>query len=225
MTQEQPRRLSGLLLLATAGLVGALAVGPSTGADPGPVAVLEQARSGTLPVGLETAPARAVPAPEPVALRVPGIGLETALVPLGLDEQGRLEVPEGYEHAGWFAEGVLPGDPGPAVVVGHVDSRDGPAVFYRLRALGQGDEVVVVRTDGSTVRFAVERVERHEKERFPTEAVYGPTTGPELRLVTCVGAFDREAGSYEENLVVYATLAPDPLTPPSNLEDVGHRGG
>ena len=93
---------------------------------------------------------------------------------------------------------------GPAVLAGHVDSTAGPAVFWRLRDLAPGDEVLVDRADGTTARFTVTRVERHPKDAFPTDEVYGPTTGAELRLITCGGEFDRAARSYRDNVVVFA---------------------
>ena len=109
-------------------------------------------------------------------------------------------------RAGWYAAGVVPGDQGPAVIGGHVDSRSGPGVFFRLRTLRPGDLVDVTRSDGRTVRFSVIAVALYPKDRFPTEAVYGPTSGPELRLVTCGGTFDRSARSYDDNVVVDAAL-------------------
>jgi sortase (surface protein transpeptidase) len=93
------------------------------------------------------------------------------------------------------------------VLNGHVDSLTGPAVFFRLRALRVGDEVVVALSDGRSVRFLVDRVEEYDKAAFPTQAVYGPTTDPVLRLVTCGGLFDRESGHYIENVVVFASRA------------------
>ena len=109
-------------------------------------------------------------------------------------------------RAGWYAAGVVPGDQGPAVIGGHVDSRSGPGVFFRLRTLRPGDLIDVTRSDGRTVRFPVIAVALYPKDRFPTEAVYGPTSGPELRLVTCGRAFDRSARSYDDNVVVDAVL-------------------
>ena len=114
--------------------------------------------------------------------------------------------PHDPARAGWYAAGVVPGDQGPAVIGGHVDSRNGPGVFFRLRTLRPGDLVDVTRSDGRTVRFSVIAVALYPKDRFPTEAVYGPTSGPELRLVTCGGTFDRSARSYDDNVVVDAAL-------------------
>jgi sortase (surface protein transpeptidase) len=92
------------------------------------------------------------------------------------------------------------------VIVGHVDSKRGPAVFYRLRELRRGDRIEITRTDGSVVTFVVDRLEQHAKTRFPTDDVYLPTLEPTLRLVTCDGAFDRFTGHYRDNLVIFADL-------------------
>jgi hypothetical protein len=170
------------------------------------------AAAGTAPAPVAGAgpvvPARQ-PAPTavpPTRVRVPVIGLDSGLVDLGLDASGALEAPADFATAGWYAGGPAPGDVGPAVLAGHVDSSRGPAVFFRLRELTPGDAVLVDRADGSTATFAVTRVERHPKDAFPTAAVYGPTADAQLRLVTCGGDFDRSVGSYEDNVVVFARL-------------------
>lgn len=159
--------------------------------------------------------ARAVPAdhstpvPLPVHLDIPRIGVDTALIPLGLNEDGTVSVPptEAGAPAGWYRHLASPGEPGPAVILGHVDSHVGPAVFSRLSDLRPGDGVFVRRADGSSVAFVVESVHTHPKSDFPTAAVYGPTDDPVLRLITCGGAFDRERRTYLSNVVVYAGLA------------------
>jgi sortase (surface protein transpeptidase) len=142
----------------------------------------------------------------PVRLEIPGIGVSTALERLGRARDRTVEVPSDWDVAGWYAGGPRPGDPGSAVVLGHVDSRTGPAVFYRLDELRPGDRVEVVRADGSRVRFRVDRSERYAKTRFPTAEVYYPTLTPMLRLVTCGGPFDAAAGHYRDNLIVFASL-------------------
>jgi Sortase domain len=149
--------------------------------------------------------------PVPVRLEIARIGVSTALQRLGKDRHGAVAVPSGphkWDTAGWYAPGTRPGDPGSAVILGHVDSTSGPAVFYRLRELRRGDLVEVARADGSSVRFAVERVEQYDKRRFPTTEVYYPTLTPELRLVTCGGEFDATAGHYRSNIIVFAALRP-----------------
>ena len=143
----------------------------------------------------------------PVRLLVPAIGVAAPVRALGLNPDGSLEVPAPRRDTGWFAPGAVPGETGPAVVAGHVSLAAGRAVFARLHELRPGDRVDVERSDGLTARFVVRRVERHPKDAFPTGAVYGPTAGPELRLVTCGGAYDRRTRSYLDNVVVYAGIA------------------
>lgn len=143
----------------------------------------------------------------PVAITIPAIGVASPLVDLVADPVTReLAAPDDPSRAGWFAAGVVPGRQGPAVIGGHVDSRRGPGVFFRLRDLRPADAVEIVRSDGSTVGFTVIAVRRYPKSAFPTDAVYGPTAGPELRLVTCGGQFDRSVRSYDDNVVVDAVL-------------------
>jgi hypothetical protein len=153
------------------------------------------------------APTARWPVAPPVRLVVPAIDVDTGLEPLGLRPDGTLEAPHQWGVAGWYAQGVRPGDPGPAIIAGHVDSRNGPAVFYRLRDLRVGATVLVRTSDGRTLEFVVDNVHRYPKTRFPTAAVYGPTPLPELRLITCTGDFDWTAHSYLDNLVVTARLA------------------
>ncbi|WP_285507437.1 class F sortase [Actinokineospora sp. NBRC 105648] len=145
----------------------------------------------------------------PVGLSVAAIGVEESeLVPLGLGGAGELLPPADYARAGWYADGPVPGDPGPAVLAGHVDSKAGPAVFFRLGDLRPGDRIVVRRSDGADAVFAVDTVQRHPKDAFPTGAVYGPVPGAALRLITCGGSFDRRRSSYRDNVVVFASALP-----------------
>jgi sortase (surface protein transpeptidase) len=144
---------------------------------------------------------------EPARVVIPNIDLAATVVPLGLRPDGSLEVPTDFSLTGWYKDGPEPGEPGPAVIVGHVDGHQTPAVFFRLRDVAPGNQILVETKDGRSVRFVVERVEEHPKEAFPTAAVYGPTTEPALRLITCSGTFDPAARSYRDNLVVFARLA------------------
>jgi hypothetical protein len=143
----------------------------------------------------------------PVRLAIPSIGVATRLVRLGLEPGGAMEVPADFGRAGWFAEGSVPGQVGPSVIAGHVDSRTGPAVFYRLRELRPGQAILVERADGTRLRFVVEQARSYPKTGFPTAAVFGPVPSAALRLITCAGDFDRARGSYRDNLVVFARLA------------------
>jgi sortase (surface protein transpeptidase) len=162
-----------------------------------PAAVAPQARAA--PVETQVA--------DPARVRIPAIDVDAAVLPLAVDGQGVLPPPPTNVDTGWWRAGPEPGESGPAVIIGHVDGREGPAVFFRLRQLAPGDEIAVDRVDGSTAVFAVERVERHAKDAFPTEAVYGRTPDARLRLVTCGGEFDRSTRHYVDNVVVFAVLA------------------
>jgi hypothetical protein len=143
----------------------------------------------------------------PVAITIPTLGVAGPLENLTADPvTGELAAPDDPSRAGWYAAGVVPGDAGPAVVGGHVDSRSGPGVFFGLRELRPGDRIEIIRSDGRAVRFAVTAVAAYPKTEFPTAAVYGPAPGPELRLVTCGGQFDRSERSYRDNVVVDAVL-------------------
>jgi hypothetical protein len=165
-------------------------------AAPVPVAV------GSPAVGSRVAVPSGEPAGPPTRLRIPAIAVDSPLEPLHLDAHGALTPPT-FPHAGWYADGPAPGDVGPAVLAGHVDSTTGPAVFYRLGALRHGDSVEVQR-DGQWLSFTVVDVQRYPKNAFPTADVYGPTPDPQLRLITCSGEFDRARHSYLDNTVVYA---------------------
>jgi hypothetical protein len=156
------------------------------------------------PVALTT-PAAGEPSP-PVHIRIEAIGASAPVDPLGLNADGTLEVPTDYSRAGYYTGRPTPGAIGPAIIVAHIDSKTGPAVFYRLRDLKPGDEVAVTRADQSEVVFVVDRLEQHPKNAFPTEAVYGPTPDATLRLITCGGSFDQSAGHYRDNLIAFAHL-------------------
>ncbi len=147
---------------------------------------------------------RPVPAPSSVA--IPSIGVQSRLIKLGLNADRSLQVPRSYEVAGWYTNGATPGEFGPAVIVGHYDSVNGPAVFYRLNELRPGQSVQVRRADGSVAKFSVDRVKRFSKDDFPTDEVYGQVNRPELRLITCGGSFDYRTRHYRDNVVVFAHM-------------------
>ncbi len=182
----------GLFVVAVLGGAGA------AGGEPLRVAVLG-------PPPSTAAPSTPAPAPSgaPTRVRVPAIGVDSPLEALHLDRTGTLEAPADFARPGWYADGTVPGDPGPAVIAGHVDSKRGPAVFYRLDQLRQGD-LVQVQRGGAWLSFRVVSTGRYPKSAFPTAAVYGPTPDAELRLITCGGRFDETRRSYLDNTVVYA---------------------
>ena len=142
----------------------------------------------------------------PVHLAIPSIGVSSGLQALKLLANGTLQTPTHWNVPGWYADGVLPGAVGPAVIAGHIDSTTGPAVFYRLRALHAGARVSITEQNGKVLSFLVDRLESFPKDHFPTEIVYGPTPTPQLRLISCTGEFDRTAHNYLSNLIVSAHL-------------------
>ncbi|MGY1741103.1 MULTISPECIES: class F sortase [unclassified Blastococcus] len=223
MTERRPRRPRAWLLAALAlTVVGAVALtialaGQQSPPQPARAAAGTTTSAPPAPAedGVPTPSSAGVPTPSPdpvvapVSVSVPAIDVTSDLMRLGLNGDGTVEVPplEADDRAGWYEPGPAPGAVGPAVLLGHVDSAEyGPGVFYDLGALVPGDEVEVTREDGTVAVFAVDRVERHPKDDFPTIEVYGNTPDPQLRLITCGGDFDRAAGSYEDNVVVFASL-------------------
>ena len=209
--RHRPPRRAGAALtrsLLTAAAALALALSLPGAQAPGPVTPV--AAAAAVEDGPRQITLAAAASPEgraaPVRVRIPSIHVDSSLLRLGVDGAGALQPPDDFGLAGWFPASPVPGDVGPAVIAGHVDSYVGPAVFFRLRELAAGDEVLVDRSDGTTARFSVTAAHRYPKDAFPTEEVYGPTARAELRLITCGGAFDRSARSYRDNVVVTAVL-------------------
>jgi Sortase domain len=147
------------------------------------------------------------PVAAPVSLTIPLIGVKTNLITLGLAKDGELQVPllSQASVAGWYTGSPRPGAIGSAIIVGHIDTTRGPAVFKRLNTLTPGDKIYVKRADGTLVEFRVTSVQSYLKDHFPTEDVYGAVPDPELRLITCGGAWDAAIHHYLSNIVVYAT--------------------
>lgn len=144
----------------------------------------------------------------PTRLRIPELSIDVPFgQALGLLEDGEIEVPEKTNEVGWYQYGPTPGELGPAVVLGHVDSYLGPAVFFYLGQLEPGDHVYIDREDGVTATFEVTALARYDQSDFPSHLVYGDIDHAGLRLVTCSGDYDRGTNRYTHNLVVYAKLA------------------
>ena len=140
----------------------------------------------------------------PERVLIPAIDVDADVIDLGLNPDRTLEVPTDFAETGWYTGRSVPGAVGPSVVVGHVDSFSGPAVFFRLQDLEAGHIIEIHRSDGVVAHFRVTETKMVDKDEFPTAEVYGPTEAPTLRLITCGGDFDRSARSYEGNLLVFA---------------------
>jgi hypothetical protein len=146
----------------------------------------------------------------PVSVHIPAIGVNSTLLHLGLNADGTVQVPSIRTNAGqaaWYKYSATPGQIGSSVIEGHVDSEQGPAVFFRLGGLHQGDTIDVKLADGVTAVFRVTGVREYPKSRFPAKAIYGATGFAALRLITCGGAFDYATGHYLSSTVVFASLA------------------
>ncbi|HTW02800.1 MAG TPA: class F sortase [Streptosporangiaceae bacterium] len=192
------------LLVAAAGVTG-LALASQTGRPAPPVT---KPTFVPVPIGRqEPAPQPDIaPVAKPVGVVIPSIGVRSGLVRLGLTSSGALQVPPTTTVAGWYTGSARPGAIGAAVIVGHIDSRNGPGIFYRLNELRPGNKVYVRRADGTLAVFRVTSVRSYLKADFPTLAVYGPVPYAELRLITCGGSFDFATGHYLSNTIVYASL-------------------
>lgn len=172
-----------------------------------PMAVAKEQVRPPPPIRSTTGPeAEAVAGPSPVSVMIPAIKVDADVTSLGLKSDGTVEVPNDPAEAGWYSKGPRPGEIGSAVILGHVDSTKGPAVFYRLQNLSSGDRISVELANDKVAHFEVAKVAQYANEDFPGSKVYaGSPDRPALNLVTCGGEFDRDAGGYQSNVVVYAT--------------------
>lgn len=197
---RQPARLAAVLLslFTTFTLLACGSAEPPAG----PAKPPETAASS------DRASAKALAESAPTWIKVPSIGAESSLVPLGLNDDRTVQIPPVSEpmQAGWYEHSPTPGELGPAVILGHVDGNGEKGIFWRLHDVREGAEVRIGRKDGSVATFVVDRVEQVPKKSFPTDDVYGDTRAPQVRLITCGGAFDKAARSYMDNVIVYGTL-------------------
>jgi sortase (surface protein transpeptidase) len=220
MSSDLPRPVRGTgvigVLVVLAALPPPLVQPARTPITPGPsrtaVAIPPTAPHGSAGWSAQTSSPRpgptALPRSVPVRLSIPTIDARSTLIPLNLNPDHTVQVPPltNPAQAGWYAPGPTPGETGASVILGHVDGYDEPGIFYHLRDLHPGNAILITRKDATTTRFTVYRTEQAPKTDFPTTKVYGPTTRPELRLITCGGTFDRQTGNYLDNIIVFAAL-------------------
>jgi hypothetical protein len=212
--------LVAAILVAVVGLAGVVWGLVDRGGPPSPPPVAAVSAdpapslAGTSPAPRSSPPpdptGAPLPASQPVSIAIPAITVSAPVRPVGLNRDGTLEVPplSMPNLTGWYRYGPTPGQVGPSVIVGHVDSAaNGPSVFFRLGSLKPGDAVRVTRADSSVAVFDVLSVHEYPKDAFPTDDVYGAIDYPGLRLITCGGRFDASTGNYVDNIVVYARLA------------------
>ena len=206
---NRPATVAALaLVLLLSGCATTGGADPVPGASGGSSTASEDSfAAGGLQDPSEQDPSDRDPAPEaPERIHIPSIGVDSGFESLGIGEGGRLDAPVDYDLAGWYEGGVVPGEVGPAIIAGHVDSRTAPGIFVRLEELEPGEDVVITMTDGTRLTFEVTGATRSPKTAFPTAEVYSNVPTPDLRLVTCTGKFDASSGHYVDNLVVFATL-------------------
>ncbi|MFJ4185559.1 class F sortase [Kitasatospora sp. NPDC089509] len=175
----------------------------TSGHDPAPAATTP-----TTPAGAPTTADRARTASPPTRLLIPAIKVDAPVTDLGLNTDGTVQVPSAdrADEVGWYRNGPTPGENGPAVLIGHLDTKHGPAVFQHLPELHPGDLLRIRRADGGTVDFKVRSLIQATKDRFPTDTVYGDTPGPALRLITCGGRIGPD-GHWTDNIIVLADPA------------------
>lgn len=144
----------------------------------------------------------------PVRLVIERLGVNSPIKSVGLDKQGAIEVPPVSDpnQVGWYRSGPTAGEVGPAIMLGHKDTRSGSAVFSRLDEIRNGDVIEVHRKDGIIAVFTVGGLEQAEKAVFPTQRVYGESPNPQLHLITCGGVYDHTTGHYTDNVIAYATM-------------------
>jgi len=199
---NKPRRGGWLLAAIVLLIAGAVSFGLGLGGN-------QPSLGSTLTIGsLAGKPKAVTPAVRslPLTLTIPAIDLKTSLSLLGLNPNGTIQVPTSFAEAGWYSRGPSPGQLGSAVILGHVDSYRGPAVFFKLRDLRPGEHVDVTLADGLTTHFVVREIAMYPKAQFPTVLVYGSHGYSGLQLVTCGGIFNTQTGHYLSNVVVYTSL-------------------
>jgi hypothetical protein len=199
-------------LVAVAGavlIVRAVFGGPGGGTLPAEALVIPANVGTAVPTPSVVPTAAQLTASAPFRIEIPALGVSAPVMRLGLNTDGSVQVPPLANHnlAGWYDGSVTPGQRGSAVILGHVDSYAGVSVFFAVKNLRPGDEINIVRADGSTATFAVDGVQKVVKATFPTNTIYGNVSYPSLRLITCGGPFNAANGQYLDNIVVYSHLA------------------
>lgn len=193
--------------MMTFGLAGMLYFGLQTGST----RKLEKVTSFSIPAPKVTAPKPEIPTglprSEPTHINIPSVGINYPVKSMGRNDDGSMQIPELFDPVtGWYKYSPTPGEIGPSIIVGHVDTYKGPSVFWRLGQIQPGEIVEVTRADGSVVKFKVEALKQFDQDNFPTKEVYGNLDYAGLRLITCGGTFNRATGSYTQNTVVFASI-------------------
>jgi len=142
----------------------------------------------------------------PNRLHIPSIKLDAPVVPVGILDNGQMDVPQSSDIVGILAPSIMPGEPGTAIMSGHVDSKTGPAIFYPLKKLKPGDPVLISNEDGQYLVFQVTSIESYITSEAPLDKIFDDTDQSLLNLITCTGKYNRKLGTHEKRLVVYTRL-------------------
>ncbi|WP_307799545.1 class F sortase [Micromonospora antibiotica] len=190
-------------------LLGVFATGAGLGRTVGPLDRTDTTAQRPAAGARQSPTPGSLPASRPVRLTVPTIKVAAPVAPVGQARDGSIDVPplDRHQETGWYDRGPTPGEPGRAIIVGHVDSKDGPSVFYDLRKLKPGDRIEVTRDDRRVVVFRVDSVEFFDKSALPADRVYGDSGAPALRLITCGGQWVGGRTGYADNVIAFASLA------------------
>lgn len=150
---------------------------------------------------------KGLPRSEPTRISIPSVGIDNSVISVGRSDDGSMEVPALFDPVtGWYKYSPTPGEIGPSVIVGHVDTHKGPSVFWRLGQVKPGEIIEITRADSTVVKFKVEALKQFEQDNFPNAEVYGNLDHAGLRLITCGGTFNRQTGRYTQNTVVFASI-------------------
>lgn len=160
----------------------------------------------TEPSALPAEPAEELTGVIPALIEIPAIGESAEVIEVGLTSDGAMEAPANIYQIGWYAPGTMPGNPGNAVMAGHVDGMTSPGTFYNLKKLKPGDEIHITGTEGQKLTFIVTETASYVPEEAPFEKIFGDSPEAHLNLITCTGTFNEKTGDYEERLVVYTDL-------------------
>ncbi|WP_315906597.1 sortase [Priestia koreensis] len=154
----------------------------------------------------------------PARIQIPAIDVDADVEKVGLLESGAMDVPKKVNNVGWFEPGVRPGGKGNAVLAGHVDSKTGPAIFFNLKKLKAGDEIILTDKYKNSLTFVVQDKESYLRDDAPLQKIFGPASESYLNLITCTGKFDRSVGTHQERLVVYTKLKKAQTSPPTQVK-------
>lgn len=146
---------------------------------------------------------------DPNRIEIPALDIDTSIENVGLLPNGQMDEPSTMEDVAWYEGGYMPGEQGSSVLAGHVDSRTGPAIFFDLHKLEQGDEIILTDEDGEEKVFVVQKSESYDRNNAPLQQIFGYSYRSQLNLITCTGEFNSEAGTHDERLVVYTVLKDD----------------